>query len=96
MPFTGKFRVLNDIRIYQMGCQGILCVNTFAEYHLKPNSSYLWAFDLVFLNKVLYTFFPTQKLFMLLKPRIGFFTHKKDLCVRTGIRGNVGEHISTE
>lgn len=54
MPFTGKFRVLNDIYIYQMGCQGIICVNTFAECHLKPNSSYLWASGLVFLNKVLY------------------------------------------
>lgn len=61
MPFTGKFRVLNDINIYHMGCQGILCVNTFAEYHLKPNSSYLWASDLVFLNKVLYVFFSHSK-----------------------------------
>lgn len=61
MPFTGKFRVLNDIHIYQMGCQGLLCVNTFAEYHLKPNSSYLWASDLVFLNKVLYIFFSQSK-----------------------------------
>ena len=61
MPFTGKFRVLNDIHIYQMGCQGILCVNTFAEYHLKPNSSYLWVSDLVFPNKVLYIFFLHSK-----------------------------------
>lgn len=55
MLFTGKFRVLNDIHIYQMGCQGMLRVNTFVEYHLKLNSSYLWVFDL-FLNKVLYFF----------------------------------------
>lgn len=56
MPFTGKFGALNDIRIYQLGCQGILCVNTFAGYHLKPNSSCLWTSDLVLLNEILYTF----------------------------------------
>lgn len=56
MPFIGKFRALNDIHIYQLGCQGIVCVNTFAGYHLKPNSSCLWTSDLMLLNEILYIF----------------------------------------
>lgn len=56
MPFTGKFGALNDIRICQLGCQGIVCVNTFAGYHLKPNSSCLWTSDLVLLNEILIIF----------------------------------------
>lgn len=63
-----------------MVCQGTLCVNTFAEYHLKSNFSYLQAFDLVVLNKVLYTFFPTKKTVQVMKAKAWYF-HPQSLSV---------------
>lgn len=96
MPFTGKSSVLNDIHIYQLGCQSILCVNTVVEYHLKPNSSDSWASHLVFLTKVLYIFFPYPKAVHVTTATIVFFTHKGCLCVETHVKGNSWDHMCTK